>query len=113
MGHDAIGRDLPFAPGKTAIVERKRGGIFILQHFCGLLLVPFVFGREDARAKHVEKSVHLGTHTCVKLTDRMMQAGREFYRHAVLSGRDERERNLRRRWKGIRRDAAGSEFKSI
>src|SRR5213596_2002574 len=67
-------RDFPFPLDKRGVTERKRGAIFVFQHFRYLLFIPFMLCREYRRAEHVEKSVHFCFHFVPKLADRMMQS---------------------------------------
>ena len=50
--------------------------------------------RENARAEHIEKAMHLRLHARMKLPDRMMQPGGKLDRHVKLHCRDERGRNF-------------------
>ena len=53
-----------------------------------------MLGRKNARAEHIQKSVHLGFHFIAESPDRMMQAGGELDWHVMLGGGKNRPRNL-------------------
>ncbi len=110
MRLDSIDRDRPLAPGKQTVLEGKRTGVFVVQHFRGLFRIPPVLGRENAGAEHIQKSMHLRLHARMKLPDRMMQPGGKLDRHVMLCRRDERGSDLVRGWKGIRRDTASPQL---
>src|SRR4029077_14240419 len=77
--------DLPFAPREKIVGERKRIGIFILQHYRGLTYIPSMLRREDCSAEHIKKPVHLCFHFITKLPDRMMYPRRKLDRELMRS----------------------------
>ena len=66
--------------------------------------------RKDGRAEHIEESMHLRCHLIAKLSNWMMQTGRELDWELMRSRRHERPGDLRRSRKCIRRYAASAQF---